>query len=152
MSRTDFNPSTFDRQAAASLDYIDEDAAKKRVEAILAGDKPQAGLTPTPQPQTQPQAPAETMRRGISNEDMKKYVEEGIPVPAPRKKRSDAGIPKGPKAPADPDEITVKMSIDLARAIAMACAETNRFEMAAYIQDEVISQIKKRLDALQKQK
>ncbi len=35
MSRTDFNPSTFDKQAAASLDMIDEQAAAERVQKIL---------------------------------------------------------------------------------------------------------------------
>ncbi len=156
---TSFNPSTFDKQAAASLDMIDEQAAAERVQRILHPEavnsggiakvlkEAQAGPTLTPQPQTHPQAPATKLEASKSKLDLL----GSFPIQKPRKPRSDKGTHK-PKAPADPDEITVKMSIDLARAIAMACAETNRFEMAAYIQDEVIAQIKKRLDALQKQK
>lgn len=73
---------SFDKQAAASLDMLDEQAAAERVQKILhpepqgARSQAQAGPTLTPAPQTQPQAHA------------------------PRKKRSDAGIPKGPKKPA----------------------------------------------------
>ena len=65
---------TFNEQAQASIDEIDLEAAQKRVEAM---NLPKAGPTLTPAPQTQPQAPA------------------------PRKKRSDAGILKGPKKPTE---------------------------------------------------
>lgn len=62
--------STFNDQLSESINQIDLAGAVSRVDAIL---HPKAGPTLTPAPQTQPQAP--------------------------RKKRSDAGIPKGPKVP-----------------------------------------------------
>ena len=150
---TSFKPSEFDKQAAASLDMIDEQAAAERVQKILhpenpypkpaqviysaeakeAGWKDSAGPTLTPAPQTQPQAPA----RDIWDEPNNK----------PRKKRSDAGIPK--KAPADPDEIVLRLTLTEARMVALGDPD---FGISAKIQDQIIAQLQKRLDALQKQK
>lgn len=129
---TSFRPSEFDKQAAASLDMIDEQAAAERVQKILhpepqgARSQAQAGPTLTPAPQTQPQALA------------------------PRKTRSDKGTHK-PKALADPDEIVLKFSIKEAQEIAL-CLKLDYGDYAARIQDQIIAQLHKRLDALQKGK
>lgn len=126
---TSFKPSEFDKAAAASLDMIDEQAAAERVQRILhpepqgARSQAQAGPTLTPAPQTQPQAPAT------------------------RKKRSDAGIPK--KAPADPDEIVLRLGLEEARDLALHSCST---ATCAKIQDQIIAQLQKRLDSLMKTK
>lgn len=130
---TSFKPSEFDKQAAASLDMMDEQAAAERVQKILhpepqgARSQAQAGPTLTPAPQTQPQAPA------------------------PRKKRSDAGVPK--KAPADPDEIVLKLKLEDARRIPLLMGKSENLAdklMAWLIQDQIIAQLQRRLDQLQK--
>ena len=127
VSNTSFNPSTFDKQAAASLDMIDEQAAAERVQKILhpepqgARSQAQAGPTLTPAPQTQPQASAT------------------------RKKRSDAGVPKKP--PADPDEIVLRLTLQDARECALGDVD---HILAAKIQDQIIAQLQRRLDQLQK--
>ena len=119
-------------QLVASHEQMDLDEAQERVQAILSK---QAGPTLTPALQTQPQASA----RDIWDEPNNK----------PRKKRSDAGVPK--KAPADPDEIVLRMSIDKARTVALLLGGSYGQE-SALIQDQIIAQLQKRLDALQKQK
>lgn len=110
-------------QLVASHEQIDLEAAQRRVEAM---NLPKAGPTLTPQPQTQPQAPA------------------------PRKKRSDAGVPK--KAPADPDEIVLRLTLAEARNAAIACGKFDCYGISEHIQDQIIAHLQKRLDALQKQK
>ena len=130
MSNVSFKPSEFDKQAAASLDMMDVEVAQERVQAILSK---QAGPTLTPQPQTQPQSPA------------------GLPSVAPRKKRSDAGVPK--KAPADPDEIVLKLKLEDARRIPLLMGKSENLAdklMAWLIQDQIIAQLQRRLDQLQK--
>jgi len=80
-------------QLVATHEQLDLDEAQERVQRILKG---QAGPTLTPAPQTQPQAPAT------------------------RKKRSDAGIAKGPKKPAvEPlrNGLTAKQVEELAELI-----------------------------------
>ena len=111
-------------QLVASHEQMDIDEAQERVQRILHG---QEGPTLTPAPQTQPQAPAT------------------------RKTRSDKGTHK-PKAPADPDEIVLKMSIGDAREAAKALSYGGLPEVSAMIQDQVIACLQKRLDLLQKQK
>ena len=109
-------------QLVATHEQLDLDEAQERVQRILHG---QAGPTLTPVPQTQPQAPAT------------------------RKKRSDAGLPKKP--PADPDEITLRMTIDEARDLALGMTSAH-WPVAARIQDQIIGHLQKRIDALQKGK
>lgn len=114
----------FKEQARASIEQLDAEqmeAAQKRVEAILGT---QAGPTLIPQQETQPQAPAT------------------------RKKRSDAGIPKKP--PADPDEIVLHLTLAEARNAAIACGKFDCHGIADHIQDQIIAQLQRRIDQLQK--
>lgn len=155
---TTFNPSTFDKQAAASLDMIDEEAARKRVEAIL--DK-QAGPTLTPEAvnsggigKALKEAQIGPTLTPAPMTEWSRYVNTLPPAsqtqpqaPATRKKRSDAGIPK--KAPADPDEIVLR--IPLAEARAIGTGTTGPF-FREWVQDQIIAQLQRRLDLLQKGK
>ena len=92
-------------QLVASHEQMDLDEAQERVQRILHG---QAGPTLTPQPQTQPQAPA------------------------PRKKRSDAGILKGPKKPTEIQRgwLTVEQVAHLSKLIE-ASVQADNEAMAA---------------------
>lgn len=101
---------------------IDTEAAQERLEKIL---HPQAGPTLTPAPQTQPASPTG------------------------RKKRSDAGVPK--RTPADPDDVTLKVTLSAARDLAMLAAQGPN-SLSAAIQDQIIAQLQRRLDQLQKGK
>jgi len=70
-----------------------------------------------------------------------------------RRKRSDAGIPK--KAPADPDEIVLRLSLNEARSLALHASGSQvvaDYELAKEIQDQIIGHLQKRLDSLTKQK
>lgn len=118
---TSFKPSDFDKQAAASLEMMDVEGAAERVQAIL---HPQGGPTLTPAPQAQPASPTV------------------------RKKRSDAGVPK--KASADPDEIVLHLTLAEARNAAIACGKFDCYGIAEHIQDQIIAQLQRRLDQLQK--
>ena len=73
-------------------------------------------------------------------------------LPAPnRKPRSDKGIPKRP--PADPDEITLKLTLDDARQAAFQLSDSElTSHIATKVQDQIIGQLQKRLDLLTKQK
>ena len=123
MGNTSFKPSEFDKQAAASLDMMDVEVAQERVQAILSK---QAGPTLTPAPQTQPQAP--TLR----------------------KKRSDAGIPKGPKTyPTTVPSITLVLAVDEAQKLATSLRNDDP-AMSAAIFNQIIAQLQRRLDQLQK--
>ena len=121
---TTFKPSEFDKQAAASIDMLDVDTAQERVAAILGK---QAGPTLTPAPQTPTQAPATPNR----------------------KPRSDKGIPKRP--PADPDEIVLRLTIEEAQRYATNLRSEDP-AMSAAIFNQIIAQIKKRLDSLTRSK
>ena len=152
-------PSVFDKQAAASLDMLDEQAAAERVQKILhpetqgARSQAQAGPILAPQPQTQPQAPATMKNGGPYDADkipaQQKVLSEMKPN---RKPRSDKGTHK-PKAPADPDEIVLRLSLNDARLGALAIGTTDYCgDLARRIQDQIIAQLQKRLDALTKGK
>ena len=140
--------STFDKQAAASLDMIDEQTAAERVQKILhpepqgARSQAQAGPTLTPALQTQPDSPT-----GLTT-----HLGKPAMNPPNRKPRSDKGIPKGPKASADPDEITIRMSLDEARTVALQLGTGEAYYkiIATRIQDQIIAQLQRRLDQLQK--
>jgi len=112
-------------QLVATHEQLDLDEAQDRVQRILKG---QAGPTLTPAPQAPPQAPATPNR----------------------KPRSDKGVPK--KAPADPDEIVLRLSLDDARLAALAAGAEGHYDLAKEIQDQIIGHLQKRLDSLTKQK
>jgi len=109
-------------QLVATHEQLDLNEAQDRVQRILHG---QTGPTLTPSPATPPQAPATPNR----------------------KPRSDKGIPKRP--PADPDEITLKLTLTEARMVALGDPD---FGLSAKIQDQIIGHLQKRLDSLTKQK
>lgn len=114
----------FKEQARASIEHLDAEqmeAAQRRVDAILGT---QAGPTLIPQQETQPQAPAT------------------------RKTRKDKGVPK--KAPADPDEIVLKLSLHDARVLAIDAGATGDEALARKVHDQIIAQLQKRIDQLQK--
>ena len=67
-----------------------------------------------------------------------------------RKTRSDAGIKKGPKVPEVPDGIRLTFKLEDARSIAMTLGAYGCTGLASYIQDEIIAQLQKRIDSLQK--
>lgn len=70
-----------------------------------------------------------------------------------RKQRSDKGVPK--KLSADQDEIVLRVDWDEARGIALRLSETpweRDHKLAAKIQDQIIAQLQRRIDSLQKQK
>lgn len=106
----------------AAIEEMDFQAAEKRLEAM---NLPKTHPTLTPYPTTQPA------------------------IPTGRKKRSDAGVPK--KSSSSADEITLRVTVDVARSMATALAETFP-SMSALLQDQIIAQLQKRLDVLQKQK
>lgn len=60
-----------------------------------------------------------------------------------RKRRSDFGTTK-PKPPVDPDEITLKLSLDTARHIALKIGGLDGVE----IQNQIIAQLQKKLAQL----
>lgn len=113
----------FKEQARASIEKLDAEqmeAAQKRVDAILGT---QAGPILIPQQETQQQAPAT------------------------RKTRKDKGIPKGPKYIDSECPITLTLPLEDARSIGIAAIS---LELAAVVQDQIIQQLQRRIDQLQK--
>ena len=145
---------TFNEQAQASIDEIDMEAAQKRLDAMNLS-KP--GPTLTPQPQTQPQAPYDVEWSTECEVCHKPIVRRG------RNRLSNCGhmrmsgggwVAKDakPKAPADPDEIMLRVPLGDARLFAMAAAKNDCAILSSKIQDQIIAQLQKKIDALQKQK
>lgn len=66
-----------------------------------------------------------------------------------RRTRSDKGVPKKP--PSSADEIVLHIAVDVARSMANALTETFP-SMSTLIQDQIIQQLQKKIDTLQKQK
>lgn len=124
---------------------IDTTEAQERLDKILSRERALPISAGFPTQPTEPKLPS------ISDPDPVREAAQDRLIDKQRKKRSDAGIPKRP--PADPDEITLKLSIDAARQVALACS-TSIFtkHLAQEIQDQIIAHLQKRLDALTKQK
>jgi len=134
-------------QLVATHEQLDLDEAQDRVQRILHG---QAGPTLTPAPVAPPQAPAKQM---TPMETMMRPADSNPVTLRIRRKRSDAGIPK--KAPADPDEIVLRLSLNEARSLALHASGSQvvaDYELAKEIQDQIIGHLQKRLDSLTKQK
>lgn len=148
MGNASFKPSEFDKQAAASLDMMDVEVAQERVQAILGK---QAGPTLTPQPQTQPsKIPApktDLVGKPITAAEAN---DPNFGKPAPRKKRSDAGVPK--KAPADPDEIVLKLKPEQIMDAALILSQTSQSHTAMLMLMQMNVHLQKRLDMLSRSK
>lgn len=155
----------FKEQARASIEQLDAEqmeAAQKRVDAIL-GTQTGPMLTQLPNSflgsiqGAGMQAATETLHEGspgiirpepvITNG---KFAQAQQQPPATRKTRSDKGVPKKP--PTDPDEIVLKLTLAEARNAAIACGKFDCHGIADHIQDQIIAQLQRRIDQLQKQK
>lgn len=66
-----------------------------------------------------------------------------------RKRRSDAGVKKGPKVIDGP--VIITLTVEQARAAALAIGASDP-KLGTQIQDEVIAQLRRRIDALERQK
>lgn len=66
-----------------------------------------------------------------------------------RRTRSDKGVPEKP--PSSADEVTLRVTVDVARSMATGLAETFP-SMSALLQDQIITQLKRKIDSMQKQK
>ena len=119
---------------------IDTTEAQERLDKILSRERALPISAGFPTPPTHPPAPKTDYIGGhASTSDYR---------PAPnRKPRSDKGVPKNP--PADPDEITLKLTLTEARMVALGDPD---FGISAKIQDQIIAQLQKRLDALNRSK
>lgn len=147
----------FKEQARASIEQLDADqieAAEKRVDAILGS---QAGPTLIPQQETQPQAPDDVEWASECEVCHKPIVRRG------RNRLSNCGhmrmsgggwVAKDakPKAPTDSDEIVLHLTLAEARNAAIACGKFDCHGIADHIQDQIIQQLQRRIDQLQKQK
>lgn len=120
----------FKEQARASIEQLE--AAQKRVEAIL-----NSGVGPTLI--QQPNSFTEAIQNA------------GMQVPAARKTRSDKGTHK-PKTLTDPDEIALRLELNTVRSIVYCATMAGHHDIAAKIQDQIIAQLQRRIDQLQKQK
>lgn len=87
-------------------------------------------------------------------------IAKGEPEDAPeltqatrtRKRRSDAGVKKGPKVtPLAVDEVSVRLNLADARAIALLLPYEMK-EIAFSIQEQVMVQLQRRIDARERQK
>lgn len=72
------------------------------------------------------------------------------PAPAPpaRRKRSDAGMKRPAKSPPDPEFVAVELSIEHARYVALLLGQAGSVDLSRTIQDTVIAQLQRRIDAL----
>jgi len=124
---------------------LDTTEAQERLDKILSRERALPISAGFPTQPTQPELPS------ISDPDPVREAAQDRLIDKQRKKRSDAGIPKRP--PADPDEITLKLTLDDARQAAFQLSDS---ELTSYIatkvQDQIIGQLQKRLDLLTKQK
>jgi len=132
--------SQFDRQAQASLDQIDLEAAQARVEGILhkgpqAVAKKQTDFNP--QEFELEKAHQEEVAGVVRNH----VAQAEAAAEKKRKKRSDAGVPKTPA-----DEITLKLHFDVARDLAKKIAGEMP-TLAALIQDQIIQNLLRRVQA-----
>ena len=112
---------TIDKKFLDTLDQLDLAETTKRVDAILGKGTPHGPIL-----------------TGVT-----------APTPAPRKKRSDAGVPK--KAPADPDMIVLRLTVKDARDLALHYNGSDAY-LAGSVQDQIIDHLRKQLDLLTKQK
>lgn len=120
---------------------LDTTEAQERVDKILSRERALPISAGFPAQPTQPELPS------ISDPDPVREAAQDRLIDKQRKKRSDAGIPKRP--PADPDEITLKLSLDEARKTALGLPD---YATSLKIQDQIVAALQKRLDALSKQK
>ena len=94
-----------------------------------------------------------TDENGIDVEARQKQVAEILATPADkpvRAPRSDKGTKRPLKpaaAPAQPGAITLIVTIDQARKLAMALAAPDA-DLASFIQDQIIKQLQKRIASL----
>lgn len=84
---------------------------------------------------------------GEAPQTLHEQLRASVDLTRTRAKRKDAGIPRKP--PADPDEIVLRVSLEQARRIAILVPDAS---LGAAIQDQIIAQLQKRLDAFLKQK
>lgn len=68
-----------------------------------------------------------------------------------RKRRSDAGVPKGPKVIVHDDDIVLRLDLEVALSVAQALAEPFP-SMSGVVYQQIARQLQKKIDALQKQK
>ena len=122
---------TIDKKFLDTLDQLDLAEATGRVDTIL-----------------HKQAQAYLDQVSLAGAPKTGLRADGLP-PAPRKKRSDAGVPK--KAPADPDMIVLRLTVKDARDLALHYNGSDAY-LAGSVQDQIIDHLRKQLDLLTKQK
>ena len=71
-------------------------------------------------------------------------------TPPARKTRSDAGIKKGPKVVDTPDAIKLTVTLERARELALTLGAAGKIDLAFSIQDQIMEQLQKSINALQK--